>query len=560
MSQHQAAILIVAHDAERRNTYRRLLPENGPDGSRFEYRFWEAPNAEEALLLCRRQQPDCILLDSQLPNAGGPEFLAELARVKGDVLIPVIMVGQPGATPCAADGDAAQDAICLAILSALERARLLRTIEEQCLELERANDQLATVKRELAEVNQLKSEFLANASHELRTPLHSIIGFLRLVLEGMCDSPEDERNSIQLAVTSAESLLKLVNDLLDISKIEAGKMALDLSDVNLAKLFDELWLLTRLHAQERDLGLDFHPPEDDSLTLRADYNKLRQILLNLVGNSLKFTDAGGVTVRAIPAPERGFVSIVVEDTGIGIRPELQAKVFGKFVQGDGSITRRYGGTGLGLTVAKSLVELMGGVIKLDSEGVGKGTRVSFTVPISRPADAESPDWRRVASEGAAVKGDPRNPLLLIAEDDTHFRNMMEKMAHQAGYSTIYALTADDAVTLARKLKPVAITLDHALLVPEHAALTDGWDAYAILQTDMKTAGVPVLFVSGYGTQLEERLAQMPNVERPRFMMKPFDRQEFIEALNEATGKTKEDGEAASEKAASAESADSSPTP
>ena len=536
-------ILIVDDNPDDRMIYRRLLAKGVED----EWVFWEAETGEEALEVCRSKEPDCILLDYLLPDTDGLQFLTELADLKAHTIIPVVMITgcgsesvavqaiKGGAQEYVAKGTFTREIIRRAVSNAIQKVALLRKITQQRSELEDTNEELETLNSSLYEASQLKSEFLANASHELRTPLNSMLGFLRLVLDGMCETPEEERDFIRTAYKSAEGLLDLINDLLDVSKIEAGKMGLDLEPVDVEHLFNDVYLLTHMEAQQRSLKLELHPLKDSDITLRADYGKLKQILLNLVSNALKFTESGRVTVRAIPALERGFVSIHVEDTGIGVRSELQGKLFEKFVQADGSVTRKYGGTGLGLTIAKNLVELMGGVINFQSEGVGKGAQVSFTVPVHRQDDLTSANWHAAAGEGATIKGDPQKPLVLIAEDDVHYRTMLEEMAHQAGYSTAYALTADDAVMMARKMAPAAITLDHGLLVREHAALMDGWDAYKALRADIKTAHIPVIFISGYDAHVQERLEEMPAGQPPRLIMKPFDCDEFRSVLEEAAG-------------------------
>jgi signal transduction histidine kinase len=546
-------ILIIAENAEESAFYRRLLATD----PRHRYEFLFAATGEQALRLYRDRRPDCVLLDSLLPDMDGPELLTRIGEAPDAGTVAAVMItghaDEPAAAHTLQNGaldhilkDAVTaDALQRAVHHTVERARLLHTITHQRRELEAANQELVEANQRLREHSQLKSDFLANASHELRTPLNSILGFLRLILDGMCESPDEERLFIQTAFESAESLLALINDLLDVSKIEAGKMTLDLEAVNLEKLFNELYLLAHLQAREKNLKLELSCAADGPITVRADYGKLRQILLNLISNAIKFTDAGSVTVRAIPALERGFVTVNVQDTGIGIQPEMQGKLFGKFIQADSSTTRKHGGTGLGLTIAKSLAELMGGVIKLESDGLGKGTRVSFTVPVYREADVESTDWPQVASQGAQVSGDPAAPLVLIAEDDVHFRTMLEEMAHQAGFSTVYALTADDTVILARKLKPVAITLDHGLLVSRHATLRDGWDAYAALVTDESTEDIPVIFISGHEGYLQEKMAEKPLAKHPRFVVKPFTADDFTEALREAaeSGRALQRGEA-----------------
>jgi signal transduction histidine kinase len=541
--QQRLRVLIVDDDAEDRAILKRLL-DGDPD---HQVDFDEADLGRTGLESCAAHPPDCILLDHILPDMSGLQFLARLSALDEGTRPGIVMItGQgdesvavqaikAGAHDYMAKDVATPQAVRRAVRNAVQKATLMRKIDQQRRDLEQVNSALIAVNRRLEDASRLKSQFLANASHELRTPLNSILGFLRLVADGTCESRSEEIEFITTALKSAESLLDLINVLLDISKIEAGKMVLDLEQVSLSRLFDDVYLLTFIRAQERGLALRFFPPEDASVTVRADYAKLRQILLNLLSNALKFTDQGGVTVRAQPDAARGFVAIEVADTGVGIRPELQRQVFEKFVQGDGSSTRKHPGTGLGLAIAKDLVELMGGVLSLKSPGVGQGTVITFTVPFFRDTDARGRFVHEMGDRGARINGDPAAPLLLIAEDDALFRDMIEHMAHQAGYATAFALTADDAVSMARKLKPAVITLDHALLGAEHRCLSTGWDAYAVLKSDRTTTHIPVIFVSGYDSAVRERAAEAATIELPRFLMKPFDKEKFLEALAEAKG-------------------------
>jgi signal transduction histidine kinase len=538
-------VLIVDDDAGDRLLFEQYL-SGDPE---YDYRFVCVDTAAEALEACSRHQPDCIIVDHMLPDATGLDLITWICRNQDSLVpAPVIMITgrgdeaiavqalKAGAQDYMSKAVLTRDAIRRAVRNAVQKAWLVRRINRQRLDLEQMNERMLTANRKLEEVSRLKSEFLANASHELRTPLNSILGFLRLILDGMCTSRDEEHDFIRTAFQSAEMLLNLINDILDISKIEAGRMTLNLEEVSLDKLFDEVYILTRLRAEEKDLVLILEPVQEEAITVRADYNKLKQVLLNIVGNATKFTDAGSITLSATAKTDAGYAAITVDDTGIGVPRDMQTKVFEKFVQTDGSVTRRHGGTGLGLTITKSLVELMGGVIRLESEGEGSGTRVTFTVPLYREGDtALGAQWHEAAQEAAVIEGNPDDPLLLIVEDDVQFRTMIERLAHQEGFSTTHALTADDAVSLARRLKPAAISLDHALLVSDHAALTSGWEAYAILRTDQATADIPVLFVTGHDSHLRELVEGTPSIAPPRFVLKPFDSQEFTAALREATG-------------------------
>jgi len=273
----------------------------------------------------------------------------------------------------------------------IELAKLKATMAASQELLRRKNDelnasleQLEQMNEALARADQTKSEFLANTSHELRTPLNSIIGFLQLILEGLCESPEEEREYIANALASAQHLLQLINDVLDIARIEAGRMNFLIDDFPVEKLLREVESLASVQATRAGLHLSFEvrAADPEELLAHADFHRTKQILINLVGNAIKFTEEGAVRVWAEVDPEQaGSLLIVVEDTGIGIAPDQQQKIFEKFTQADGSSTRRYEGTGLGLAITRNLVELMGGTIGLHSPGSGKGTRVWFTLPL-----------------------------------------------------------------------------------------------------------------------------------------------------------------------------------
>ncbi|MCA1993480.1 MAG: GAF domain-containing protein [Coleofasciculus sp. S288] len=241
------------------------------------------------------------------------------------------------------------------------------------------------------EASRLKSEFLANTTHELRTPLNGIICSLKLIIDGMVDSPEEQNEFLEDAHRSALHLLEIINDILDIAKIEAGKMELEFSPVRLDDLFQAAEKFTHNQAQQKNLSLSFElPPTHDPVILYGNYQRLLQVLLNLVGNAVKFTHEGGVTVSGEIIKKKitfrdqqlpGFVKVRVADTGIGVSLDKQELLFQTFSQVDGSRTRQYGGTGLGLTISQKLVEQMGGTVHFYSMGEGLGSTVTFTVPL-----------------------------------------------------------------------------------------------------------------------------------------------------------------------------------
>jgi signal transduction histidine kinase len=242
------------------------------------------------------------------------------------------------------------------------------------------------------EASRLKSEFLASTTHELRTPLNGIIGFLKLILDGMADDAEEQREFLEESYKSALHLLNLINDILDIAKIEAGKMDLELSPVGLQELLKAVDNFARPQAIRKQLSFKIkRPPTHTPIVLYGNYQRLLQVLLNLVGNAIKFTHEGGIVVSAEIVKKRllwdgqefpAMIKISVADTGIGVSLEQQSKLFEKFVQVDGSHSKAYGGTGLGLAISQRLVEAMGGNVQFYSMGEGLGSTVTFTAPLT----------------------------------------------------------------------------------------------------------------------------------------------------------------------------------
>ena len=258
---------------------------------------------------------------------------------------------------------------------AVMQNRLYQYEHQQRMVLELRNQELNAARSVAEEANRLKSDFLSSTSHELRTPLASTLNYLKLLKEGFYDNEEELKEYINIAHHSAENLVALINDVLDLAKIEAGRMMVNWEIIKLHSLLEEHHRLFRLDSDRKGISLVLECEVD---TIYADKVKLRQILTNLLSNAFKFTHQGEVRIKAIQRSNE-LVEISVADTGIGIDLSKKDLLFEPFVQADGSIKRRYGGTGLGLTVCKRLVELMGGEIWLDS-GLNQGTTVVFTIP------------------------------------------------------------------------------------------------------------------------------------------------------------------------------------
>lgn len=282
--------------------------------------------------------------------------------------------------------------------TAIAHANLIAASQALTEELQRVNSSLLQKQRDLEEArrqaeeaSRLKSEFLANTSHEVRTPLNGVIGFLKLILDGMVDDPTEQLEFIHEAHHSALHLLSILDDILDIAKIEAGKLQIELSPVRLNELLGDVEKHTSSQVLQKNLSFEIQkPPTDDPIILYGNYKRLVQVMLNLVGNAIKFTHEGGVTVSVEIIKKKvtvqgqelpGLAKVRVADTGIGVSLDKQDKLFQSFSQVDGSRTRQYGGTGLGLAISQKLVEAMGGVVNFYSMGEGLGSTVTFTVPL-----------------------------------------------------------------------------------------------------------------------------------------------------------------------------------
>ena len=362
--------------------------------------------------------------------------------------------------------------------------------------------------KEMREADRLKSQFLANMSHELRTPLNSIIGFSRVILKGIDGPTTDLQQQDLLAIhNSGQHLLGLINDILDLSRIEAGKMELTFDEVNLTELVSSVMSTTTGLVKDKLITLHRNLPEDLP-TVRADAMRIRQVLLNLLSNAAKFTDEGSITVQAsVKDSPTGHpeITISVMDTGPGIAIEDQKKLFQPFSQVDASPTRKSGGSGLGLSISNHLIQMHGGRIGVES-APGKGSTFFFTLPAFRgKIDRETSSGNRV---------------ILTIDDDPQVVSLYERYLQPQGYQVIPLSDPTKAVERVRQLKPYAVTLD--IMMPGY----DGWRVLNDLKSNAETRDVPVIVCS-----IVEEQEKGFSLGAADYLLKPILEDDILNALD-----------------------------
>ncbi len=389
-------------------------------------------------------------------------------------------------------------------------------------ELKRQAGELAAARDAANQASQSKSTFLANMSHELRTPLNAIIGVAEMLREDASDlNRQDEIEPLDRVLRAGRQLLGLINDILDLSKIEAGKMEIHIEEFRIAPLIDDaVKTVETLAAKNGNRVVVDCPPTIG--VMQADQTRVRQALLNLLSNANKFTERGTITVRAERHRESGsdWVTVAVSDTGIGMTPEQMGKLFQDFSQVDSSTTRKYGGTGLGLAISRRFCQLMHGDITVESE-LGKGSMFTIRLPAS-PA-GEVPSTVHQASSRPPVRTDPINAsLVLIIDDDATVRKVVGRFLEREGFSVMEADGGKEGLRMARELRPAAVTLD--IMMPD----LDGWTVLAAMKGDPDLADLPVVLM----TIVDEKKRGYA-LGAADYLVKPVDRQKLIDVLHAA---------------------------
>jgi signal transduction histidine kinase/CheY-like chemotaxis protein len=355
-------------------------------------------------------------------------------------------------------------------------------VKQRTAQLEEANLQLQMQSIKIKETDRLKSAFLANMSHELRTPLNSIIGFSKVILSGIDgEVNEKQKFDLNLIHEAGQHLLRLINEILDLSKIESGKMELNKEIIDISPVFDEVIATLKILLKDKPIELR-KELEENLPPIFADRIRVKQIILNLGSNAIKFTDSGSITLTANKSSENEIM-FTVRDTGIGIKPEDVPKVFEEFRQLDNSTSRRAGGTGLGMTISKRFVEMHNGKIWIESE-LGKGTTVFFTIPIRPVVKTEQPQ-PEIKEE--IIKPVPKT--ILVIDDEISVAMLYRRYLEREGYNVVHITTGRDIVNKVKDINPEAITLD--IMIPH----TDGWEILQQLKADPDTKNIPVIICS-----------------------------------------------------------------
>ncbi|MEH2296978.1 HAMP domain-containing protein [Nostoc sp.] len=430
-----------------------------------------------------------------------------------------------------------------------EKAELLamqkKEVERKNREIEQARLSLEDKAEQLALSSKYKSEFLANMSHELRTPLNSLLILAKLLTDNIDRNLTAKQVEYSQTIYSAGTdLLTLINDILDLAKIESGTMSIEMTQMSLTELGEQTERTFREIAQSKGLAFTIEFTPELPLTIYTDVKRLQQVLKNLLSNAFKFTEQGEVRLR-IAMAKQGWsndqetlnraqlvIAFSVSDTGIGIAPENQKVIFEAFQQADGSTSRRYGGTGLGLSISREIARLFGGEIKLISQP-GQGSTFTFYFPQLNPESTSKPQTRLIASLPnlhSPLLNDDRTTIergdrvLLIIEDDVNFARILLKMAQQQGFKVITAQTGSTGLMLAQQFLPSAILLD--IRLPE----MDGWTVLDRLKHDPNTRHIPVHIMT-----VEEGRQRGLQLGAIAYLQKPLTSETISEALTKIKG-------------------------
>jgi signal transduction histidine kinase/DNA-binding response OmpR family regulator len=365
--------------------------------------------------------------------------------------------------------------------------RLERRVEERTAALQHTTEQLEVARDQALEANRAKSAFLTQMSHELRQPLTAIIGFGEMLQEELTErSQQDLLPDVGRILRSSQHLLTLINDILDLSKLEANKIELHPEDVDIGLLVRDLLGTVEPLARKKSNRLELHGAEDAG-SMYTDRMRLRQVLLNLLGNACKFTEKGVVTLEVLRQTIRNAPHVVfrVCDTGIGMTAEQMKKLFQPFSQVDTSTARKHEGAGLGLVISRRLCQMMGGSLDVESES-GKGSTFSVTFPARM---GQTPERISSGAAAATTTSPEGADTVLVIDDDAAVRELMQRFLLKEGFRVVTACGGEEGLRMARELRPQVITLD--VMMPD----MDGWGVLSALKADPELSGIPVIMLT-----------------------------------------------------------------
>jgi DNA-binding response OmpR family regulator len=504
---NKVRILIIEDDPDLLEAYARIIGKAG-------YEVLRAESGNKGLHICQNEHPDLVLLDAMLPDTLGIEICRQIKSNSDLMGIFVLMLsGQKTSPDNLAEGlEAGADGFLTKpveakVLLAHVRAMLRIKKAEQDLKVREEQyrlmaEELKETNQRLEEYNRLKAEFIANMSHELRTPLTAIIGFAQLpqIKPSKEPIPPDCQMAFERILRNGRHLLGLIDEVLDIAKIEAGRLKIHREHFDVAELTQSAFNELQSLALQKGLDYVLNIPKELPLAF-SDPVRIRQVMINLLSNAIKFTQKGGVEVELISENEHNC-RFIVRDTGIGIDPKSIGFIFERFRQVDGAMTRLAGGAGLGLSIVKQIVELLGGEIEVSSK-LGEGSAFAVILPLVLPENAETASgWAartqtavfakqmsEIKTQESSTSESDDRPHILIIEDDADMANLLAETVSKANYRVQIATSGVEGLQLARELDLAAILLD--IMMPG----MDGWKVLQALKSEGRTSQIPVIVCS-----------------------------------------------------------------